>query len=379
MIKGLRVAIARSNPVAPDPRVEKTARALASAGALVSVIAWDRVGDLPRFEDRSFAVVNRLRILAGFGRGIRNLPALLRWEVGLLAWLWQNRATYDIIHACDFDTILPALLARGLWRKLVIYDVFDYYAEMLRATPSLLKQWIRSVDQWAMGTADALILADDSRLDQIKGARPRRLEIVFNSPEDVLSQTNPSLLRRPDRSELHIAFVGLLQLERGLLQLLEVLSHHPEWTMDLAGFGGDESKISDRAKQLGNVQVHGRVPYETALELTRVADVLVATYDPQIPNHRYASPNKLFEAMMLAKPIIVAEGTSMDRIVAQAGCGLVVPYGVVPALDRALTTLAGDGNLRMRLGVAGRRAYEETYGWVHMSKRLVRLYDELTS
>lgn len=377
MIKGLRVAIARSNPVAPDPRVEKTARALASAGAVVSVIAWDRAGDLPRFEDRSFAVLNRLQILAGFGRGIRNLPALLRWEIGLLAWLWQNRATYDIIHACDFDTVLPALTAGLLWKKRVVYDVFDYYAEMLRATPRVVKAFIRSMDRWAMGRVDAVILADESRRRQIIGANPRRLVVVFNTPEDDLAHPHEGSLTRPAETKLHLAFVGLLQVERGILELLQVLARHPEWSLDLAGFGGDEQPILEQARGMSNVRFHGRVSYDLALKLSRLADALIATYDPSIPNHRYASPNKLFEAMMLAKPIIVAEGTNIDRIVREEGCGIIVPYADLSALEAALERLAADETLRSNLGKAGRKAYETKYGWALMRNRLLDMYATL--
>jgi len=38
------VVITRSNPVAPDPRVEKIARALQGKGYRVSIVAWDRSG-----------------------------------------------------------------------------------------------------------------------------------------------------------------------------------------------------------------------------------------------------------------------------------------------------------------------------------------------
>ena len=38
------VVISRSNQVSPDPRVEKTAQALAESGRKVMVVGWDRSG-----------------------------------------------------------------------------------------------------------------------------------------------------------------------------------------------------------------------------------------------------------------------------------------------------------------------------------------------
>ncbi len=321
------ILILRSNPVDPDPRVEKLAGTFSGIGHKVTVLGWDRTGRLPSREEKPYGVVHRLAIPARFGRGIYNSVHLLRFEAGLLRWLVLHHSEYEILHACDFDTVLPALLVRRLWKKKVVYDIFDFYAEMLRATPDFLKRLIRRVDLWAIGRADALILADDSRLEQVRSSRPRRISVICNSPEDYRPDAQASADRRPrSSSQLRVAFVGLLQVERGLLELLEVLSQHPEWSLDLAGFGGDERPIVSRANKLENVRFHGRVSYQAAMVLNSRADALIATYDPRIPNHRYASPNKLFEAMMLAKPIIVAEGTNMDLIVSKAGCGVVVPY-----------------------------------------------------
>jgi glycosyltransferase involved in cell wall biosynthesis len=372
----LRILFLRSNPIAPDPRVEKEACALAGAGYLVRSLGWDRTAALPLQESRAGWEIVRLPIRADFGHGMGNLPQLLRWQWGLWRWLACHRQEYDLIHACDFDTILPSLLAKFLWGKPVIYDIFDFYAEHLRRTPGWIKSLIRRMDLWAINHADALILADDSRREQISGTHPRRLTVIYNSPEDVLGTFKGEDLRPPG-SQLHLAYIGLLQVERGLLQMLEVLRLHPKWTLALAGFGGDLEHILSLAQALPNVAWHGRIPYERALQLSASADALFATYDPAIPNHRYSSPNKIFEAMMLGKPCVVARGTNMDRIIRQADCGLVVRYGDVEELEAVLSRLAEEPALRQRLGENGRRAYEATYDWHHMRQRLLALYADL--
>jgi glycosyltransferase involved in cell wall biosynthesis len=162
-----------------------------------------------------------------------------------------------------------------------------------------------------------------------------------------------------------------------LLQVLTVLSNHPDWQLDLAGFGGDQEIILTASANLSNIHWHGRVSYEQALQLSSAADVLFATYDPAIPNHKYSSPNKIFEAMMLGKPIIVAAGTNMDRMVANADCGFIVPYGDIPSLEKALASLASNPELVERLGENARQAYETHYHWAMMSQRLTQLYEKV--
>lgn len=370
------VMICRSNPIDPDPRVEKIARALLAEGYGVQAVGWDRTGKLPRQQNIGGLRVFRLRIKARYGSGLMNLPALLLWQVCLFWWLLLHRRSYTILHACDFDTILPALACKFLFRKIVIYDIFDFYADHLRRTPALLIQAIRRADYWAIARADGVILVDDARKEQILGSRPKALISVYNSPEDVPVPVQADVTERPQHS-LSIAYVGLLQVERGLFEMIEVLQRHPEWQLHLAGFGGDEERIVQTVRDMPNVHWYGRVAYGQTLALSSAADVLFATYDPAIPNHRYSSPNKIFEAMMLGKPVIVAENTNMDAMIRAANCGIIVEYGNSADLERALAQLAGDRSLRERLGQNARSAYEQVYSWQRMQTRLRDFYRQV--
>lgn len=373
-----RLVICRSNPISPDPRVEKEARTLSQAGYQVSLLGWDRTAALPQQELLGGIPCQRLPIRAEYASGMRNMPDLLRWQWGLLKWLINQRREYDLIHACDFDTVLPALVCQRLYRKKIIYDIFDFYADHLRATPNWIKNAIRMADLRAIGRAEAVILADESRREQISGSNPRLSAVIYNTPED----TDPKIAAEspmPSSDRLQIAYIGLLQVERGLLELLEVLRGHPEWGLDLAGFGGDESRLLEAARDLPNVRWHGRLPYTRAIQISAGADILIATYDPAIRNHRYSSPNKVFEAMLLGKPIIVAQDTNMDRIIRQADCGIVIPYGDIPALEAALHRLQQDLDLRLRLGRNARQAYDTSYSWKIMQQRLLELYQRVAA
>ena len=370
----MRILILRSNPIAPDPRVEKIARALSTHGYPVACLGWDRSATLPEQDIKNGVKITRLLIKANYGNGLGNLPQLLRWQFGLLFWLIRHRKDFDSIHACDFDTILPALLLKWLWKKKVVYDIFDFYADHLRRTPQLIKNLIRKVDLWAIDRAEAVILVDDARREQIQGAHPQKCISIYNSPEDVGWRPPEDTERKEVFS---IAYVGLLQFERGIKLVLDLMPSHPNWRLELAGFGGDEQPICEQAAKIPGVRFYGRVAYDEAIKLSAEADVLFATYDPSIANHRYSSPNKVFEGMMLGKPIVVARNTNMDRIIMAAGCGIVVDYGDREGLEQALMTLQNSPEKRKQLGENGRRSYEQDYSWGQMSKRLLDLYADL--
>jgi len=369
------ILICRSNPVTPDPRVEKEAASLVGAGYQVNVIGWDRSAYHPVDEHKDGYKIHRIPILSHYGMGLGNFTKLAKWQVRLLGWLYANRKEYDVLHACDFDTVLPCLVMKMIFGKKLVYDIFDFYPDHLRNTPLWVKQTIRRLDYWIINMADAVILVDDARREQIKETRPRRLFIIYNSPQD--STYNYSVHISSLKGGLHLTYVGLFQKERGLLEVISLLNRHPEWTLDMAGFGGDEEAIYKACKDIPNIHWHGQVDYDKALHLSSQADVLFATYDPSIPNHRYSSPNKLFEAMMLGKPIIVARDTNMDKIVSENDCGIVVTYGGETELEEALLKLANDPGLRKWLGENARKAYETNYSWNIMKARLIELYSQI--
>jgi len=123
-----------------------------------------------------------------------------------------------------------------------------------------------------------------------------------------------------------------------------------------------------------NIQYLGYIPHSRVVEETRKADILFAFYDPSIPNSRYASPNKVFEAMMCGKPIIVNSESAAGTLVRKESCGVTIPYGDSEALRTAILMLKARPDLRRELGTNGRRAYEERYNWNIMKERLLAAY-----
>ena len=145
----------------------------------------------------------------------------------------------------------------------------------------------------------------------------------------------------------------------------------------IAGFGRHEEILIPIFKRSKNVEYMGEVPYEKVLEMTMKSDLLFALYDTKIENNKYATPNKLFEAMMCEKPILVNGGTTMSEIVKKWNCGLVVPYGDVEEIRESVLKIKNDPSLKTELGKNGRKAYEKRYNWKIMEKRLLELYEGL--
>jgi len=375
LVKNKTVVFLRSTPIAPEPRIEKDAIALLNAGYRVIVVGRDETLSFPPLEQRNGIEIHRLRVKRANMRGLANIWNVARWNVALTKWLLQHASDYEVIHACDFDTLIPALITKLVHRKKVVYDIFDVYADILKSVPKWIRYLLKKMDLKLMSFVDVVIIADENRVEQIRGARIRHLEVIYNSPPSV----DLHLERHRDSDHrLIIGYAGVLTKTRGLVEAIEVVKSHPEWQLVLAGSGPDEQEIISRINNSPNIKFLGTVEYEQALQIHANSDVILATYDPTIPNNKYSSANKLFEAMMFGVPIIVARGTGMDRIVEKYSLGCVVQYGELSELEHALELISClTPSEKEAISTRGRNVFANNFSWEKMEKRLLAIYEGL--
>jgi glycosyltransferase involved in cell wall biosynthesis len=315
-----------------------------------------------------------------YGSGIRNILKLICWSLYEFCWLLRNH--FDVVHACDFDSYFSALLAAKIKRKRVVYDICDFYADSVVNVPAPIRRMIARVDIALMKHADGVILADESRKGQISGAKLTRLVDIYNVPPDHYSPSPRTSPGSFPEDTFTLGYVGVIQRERALSMLMDVVSGLSKVHLVIGGFGRREyeEELRRKASALTNVAYLGRVaPYDRTLDVLASSDALFAIYDPQVPNHRYSSPNKLFEAMMLGKPIIVSRNTGMDRIVERFACGICVDYGDERQLRKAILTLRDMKNRGVNTyGENGRKAYLSAFHPDTMQTRILRFYESLS-
>lgn len=312
------VIIVRSNEVNPDPRVEKSARWL-NESYDVSILAWNRNMIASELEKKDYGTIRRFMYKAKYGSGVKNLLGLIGFNFWVFKFLFKNRKTYSFIHACDLDTVVPCLIAAKFFRKKIVYDIFDYFADS-RGIKGLAGRIVCFVEDTCIKNSDAIIIVDKCRYNQLPKAIPNNHAVIYNVP-DLPKQSNDTIVL-----DNVIVYVGILQDHRFLKELIDAISRLPNWQLKLAGFGALEEYVIEHSKNYDNIEFYGTVQYDEALKLNEKAKVMLAIYDPTLPNHKYASPNKLFESLALGKILIAAKETSVDQIIEETNTGYVFNY-----------------------------------------------------
>ena len=355
----------------PDPRLKKEMDSLIKNGYDVEVITWER--GWPFVKDKNIKIKS-LKINAPAG----DIKAKLFFPIWLLFLsVWLFRSKWDVVHTVNFDTYILSLFAAKIKNKPIVYDIFDFYGDMM---PGLLRSIVIRLDRFLLPFSDVLILADDSRVEQIGGNIHKNIYTINNSPTEDLFKVK---LDNPDDKRSFRIFVGgKIVEERCLDMVISTVSEMDDVELIIRGLC-DETSFKQQILQLGqkfeNVDLYlDGVPYDEIINGTINSDLTIALYDPNIPNNRYASPNKLFEAMASEIPIIVNENTSMANIVKDENCGVIIPFRNKKALKDSISCLKEDRNLQQKLGNNGRKAYENKYKWTIMEERLIDIYNQIS-
>lgn len=291
------VALLRSTDGNPDSRYEKYVEFINRKNLEFISICWDRSGN--KKDSDNYLYYHKP---ANYGDGSANIKKLIGFNKFLFITLKNNRSRYSVIHAADFDTIIPAILMKLFYRKRVIYDIYDWYIDSRCIKSVLLKYLILAIEFICIKLADKVIICEPEREKQIV-FKPKDLWILPNIPnyeEDLLCQTS--------NSGLIISYVGILGEERGLHNVVRLAKENPSVFLEIAGFGPLVTLLDDVYKY-SNIQYHGKVKYVDALSIMSRSDLIYAMYETTNPNHILAAPNKYYEGLYLGKPIITTKGT----------------------------------------------------------------------
>ncbi len=373
MAKRDTVIVVRATDISSDARSQKTVRWLADAGWKVIHIYWARGAptEPPSWDDITFI---NLPITGSHGRGLRNLLPLIKWNYHLYREIRKYRHSLIAIHAMDLDTAFPASwVCRSVGARF-IYDICDFYSiSRFPNGPAFLVSIARRLEMRIVRRADAVFMPSESRTALFHGCVPKRLIITPNVPN-----IKPPQMERTSDRVFTVLYVGVLSNRRGLRELVRVVTRRPDWKLIIGGIGEDEDVIKEQVHDAENVSFIGKIPYHRVIELTAESDALVVTYDPQFPNHRFSSPNKLYEGMMLGVPLVVARGTGVDDDVMKYDLGEVVAYADEEELEAALERISKKTKQEKEaFFLRSSKLFETEFNPESVSDRLTSLYREL--
>lgn len=160
-----------------------------------------------------------------------------------------------------------------------------------------------------------------------------------------------------------VLFLGTPRRQKGIEDLVEAMARVADPTALLWVVGHDSSAYADALRRsalqrLGDrVRIDPPIPFADAPAALAAADVVVI---PQrdVAAARGQMPAKVFDAMAMARPLIVTDVSDLREAVGNGG--LVVSPGDVPALASAIGRLLSDPTEARRMGQRARARFLAT-------------------
>lgn len=359
------IIMLRSTAIINDSRIQKEATAFKQKPCFVNIIGWDREKKLDSYFRMNNINIELFRKKSTYGSGIKNLFKIFLFQVFLFKTLLINRKSYDIIFATDLDTGIIARIIAKLLNKRLIYDIYDYYIDC-HNLPRIVKKMAEKQEIKTINYANVTIICTEQRKEQIKKAKPKELLVIHNSPEISKEILNEKNIIQSNSNKTKIVYVGILQDDRLLIEIGEKLKDMHQYELHIGGFGKYEEYFKKMAYKYENIFFYGMLEYKMALKLESECDIIFATYNPEIANHRYSAPNKLYEAMALEKPIIVCKNTGIDKIVDRENLGKSIEY-------KSEEFFEAIKEVKNKSYENSKRIYEEKYNWENMKNKLMKI------
>lgn len=376
-----RVVLLRSNAVNPDPPVEKVADTLLANGFDVTIVAWDRDSKEKVKEDKLHlqcgnAKIVRFGIPAVFGGGLKKtFKQFFTFQKRLFSWLKKNSMEYDIIHAFDFDTGFIANKIAKKYKKKLVYHILDFYVDSHGFSEGFSRNVIKKAEIGVINRADCTVICTEKRKEQIKGSHPKTLIIVHNTPK-LTDDIQGDMVSADSHERCRIVYVGILAGSRFLKETISLVKQDERYEFHVGGFGKMENEIIQEAKNCERITYYGKLPYNKTLALESSCDIMIAIYDPKVPNHKYAAPNKFYESLMVGKPIVMAKNTGFDEIIEKNNIGVLIDYNE-DGFKCGMKKLLEQKNEWKQMSERMKKLYKDEYSWDKMENRLMDIYRNL--
>ena len=360
-----------------DPRLIKEAALLKQCGYKVIILAWDRDAKHKGKEIIDGICWTNFALKAPIAS-----PSVVFYYPIFWIWIFNKIISLrpGVIHACNLDSALIAYLCwkLGLCGKFVfdIFDTFMFFVSHSNKRVSLKShlflKTIYALENYLFYVADAGIIPSKTRGKLYTRFNQKEIAVILNSPPDILRNLRKRETVRKNRFSVTCA--GNLHRGRGILELIKA-TRNLGVDLILAGLVLDHSILSE-CKKHKHVKYLGILSYSDSLKLEATSDCLVALYDPLTfaLACKFAEPQKIYEAMMLGKPII----TNVKRDVIEGyRCGITVSYGNIDELRSAIKFLKENPKVAYEMGLNGRKAYEDCFNWSKQREKLINTYRRL--
>jgi glycosyltransferase involved in cell wall biosynthesis len=381
----------------PSERIEKTAKSLTADGHQVFLIC-NNYGS-HALQEEQVGDVHVKRVSPTFPNTTLNkivkFPAPFNplWVIEIVRAIRRYRL--EALQVVDIPLALAALYLGRLFGLPVVMDMWENYPEALRGWAR--HNWktrifknpdvARAVELHVVRRVDYIFTVVEEQSVRLvsDGVPAERIAVVTNGVDLDLFLQTPVRHDTPmdsDPDSYKLLYVGELTIERGLDDIIRAMKYAarviPAVRFYIAGTGSYEQhlrRIVEEERAGEHVRFLGWLPFREIHSYVVKSDLCLV---PHVNNDfiNTTIPNKLFQYMAMAKPVLVSNAKPLARIVREADCGFVFESGNPEDAARRIVE-AYERKDDAGIGERGRLSAERDYTWDKAATGLLACYRNL--
>ncbi len=177
---------------------------------------------------------------------------------------------------------------------------------------------------------------------------------------------------------VHFGALGLANGIDTIIESAKLLKEDDSIEFVFLGGGSTEPELKELCNEYGltNILFLGRYSMKETSEIVNICDVSVVSFK-DIPILYTNSPNKLFDSLSAAKPIIVNSAGWTKELVEKEKCGFYVNPNEPQQLVEKIKLLQGSPDLVSEMGRNSRRLAESVYDKDILCDKVVRVLESV--
>ena len=365
-----RIIVSVINDLATDQRVRKVCEALVEFDYDVLLVGRKLKTSMPMPETEY--ATKRMKLIFTKGAAFYAF-----FNLRLFFFLLFKKA--DVLLANDLDTLHANAWARKFKSKCkLIYDSHEYFTGVpeLVQRPKVQQFW-KKIERKHLPKVDEMYTVNDSIAKLYRDEYGVEMKVVRNI-SDYRGEVVPvskEELGLPSKFTIIMQGAGI-NIDRGAEEMLEAIKEIPDAVFLIVGSGDVIDILKTQVELLEiseRVIFKGKLPYSEMMKYTSAADLGVSLDKDTNVNYRFSLPNKLFDYIHAATPVMVTDLVEVKRIVEEHRVGVVLEDLEPTTIKEKVERLIQDKKLYSAL-VENTKTASEILTWENEKKVLKSIY-----
>lgn len=376
----LKILMVVLSSVSPDVRVEKEARFLANKGHDVTIIAIDRIGNLPKEEKRDgyliLRVQSRKRLFSKYFEFWKNTQKVV------------GNSHYDVLHLHDLN-VLPLASRLKDNCDVIIYDSHENFPEQMSETFGFPALWLYNwLEKKYLKKVHGVITAGITYSENLRRKYNVDSTWITNYPsrEDVEKAHSIVLpVISKEKKKFKVVSFGVMYKNLGYdktVEVAEIMSaklspHEIEFCIIGSGPAFESTNKLVKDKNLDNYfNLTGWMDYIDALSFLRTFDVGLVLFQPG-KNNFLRIPNRLYDYCSAGIAFIGSNFEGLRRAVVNTKkFGLLIDPTSPSEIAEAVFSLYNDNDKLSEMKRNANYLYKNEYNWEKEANKIFEKYSE---